>query len=54
MPNQEEYDCQPFSELCTRADLILSSSSKPQEMETWPLSQSDAAGIFYEYVFPRS
>lgn len=34
MPNQEVYNCQAFSELCTRADLILSSSSKPQEMET--------------------
>ena len=48
MPNQEVYDCQPFSELCTR-DLILSSSSKPQEMFQW-----DGAGVFSEYFFPLS
>lgn len=31
MPKQEMYDCQPFSELCTRADLILSSSPEPRK-----------------------
>lgn len=46
MPNQEVYDCQPFSELCTRADLILSSSFKPEEMETSFLFQWDLAGVF--------
>lgn len=29
MPNQEVLDCQPFSELCTGVDLILSTSSMP-------------------------
>lgn len=49
MPNQEVNDCQPFSELCTRADLILSSSSKPQGMETSLSFQRDVAGVFNEY-----
>lgn len=52
LPKQEVYDRQPFSELCTRADLILSSSSKPQEMESYPLFQCDVEGVFYEYVSP--
>lgn len=45
MPNLEVFDCQPFSELCTRGDLILSTSSKPQEMETSLLFQWDMAGV---------
>ncbi len=50
MPNQEVYDCQPFSELCTTADLILSSSFKLQEMETSLLFQWDLARVFYKYI----
>lgn len=54
MPNQEVYDCQLFSELCTRADLILSSSFKPQEIETSLLFQWDVARLFYKYFFRGS
>lgn len=45
MPNLEVFDCQLFSELCTRGDLVLSSSSQPQEMETSLLFQRDMAGV---------
>lgn len=31
MPNQEVLDCQPFSELCTGVDLILSLSATPEK-----------------------